>query len=200
MPFIARCIAIAHATARRASSAASIGAPKMTRIASPMNSSIVPSCLPACRAILRRRRPDVVYGGGGFVAGPVVLAAASLRIPAAIAEADAHLGLSNRLALPFAKRVFLAYPLRGGAARVSASSAARSRARARTMPQAEAREIFELPDRSAGAARRRGPRRSALDQRARGRIVRRGRPAILHISGERDFPSLEGGCSAPTTA
>src|SRR5438067_1361859 len=66
-----------------------------------------------CRAILRRRRPDVVFGAGGFVAGPVVLAAASMRIPAALAEADAHLGLANRLALPFAKRVFLAYPLAG---------------------------------------------------------------------------------------
>ena len=32
-------------------------------------------------AILRRRRPDVVLGGGGFVAGPMVLAAATLRIP-----------------------------------------------------------------------------------------------------------------------
>jgi UDP-N-acetylglucosamine--N-acetylmuramyl-(pentapeptide) pyrophosphoryl-undecaprenol N-acetylglucosamine transferase len=38
----------------------------------------------ACRAILRHRRPDVVLGGGGYVAGPMVLAAASLRIPAAL--------------------------------------------------------------------------------------------------------------------
>ena len=35
----------------------------------------------ACRAILRRRRPDVVLGAGGYVAGPMVLAAATLRIP-----------------------------------------------------------------------------------------------------------------------
>ena len=67
----------------------------------------------ACRAILRRRRPDVVFGAGGYVAGPMVLAAATMRIPAALSEADAHLGLANRLALPFAKRVFLAYPLDG---------------------------------------------------------------------------------------
>ena len=31
----------------------------------------------ACREILRRRRPDVVFGGGGYVAGPMVLAAAA---------------------------------------------------------------------------------------------------------------------------
>src|SRR6059036_3925904 len=62
----------------------------------------------ACLRILGRRRPDVVLGGGGYVAGPMVLAAALRRIPAALTEADAHLGLANRLAAPFAERVFLA--------------------------------------------------------------------------------------------
>ena len=32
----------------------------------------------ACRRILARRRPDVVYGGGGYVSGPMVLAAWTL--------------------------------------------------------------------------------------------------------------------------
>ena len=35
----------------------------------------------ACRAILRRRRPDVVFGAGGYVAGPMVLAARTMRDP-----------------------------------------------------------------------------------------------------------------------
>ena len=61
----------------------------------------------------RRRRPDVVLGGGGFVAGPMVLAARLRRIPAALTEADAHLGLANRLAAPFARRLFLAYEIPG---------------------------------------------------------------------------------------
>src|SRR5207248_8432795 len=99
----------------------------------------------ACRAILRRRRPDVVFGGGGYVAGPMVLAAATLRIPAAVAEADAHLGLANRLAAPFASRLFLAFPVdtrwRGKARVVGRPIPERSRA----IPQDEAREIFELP-------------------------------------------------------
>ena len=56
----------------------------------------------ACRAILRRRRPDAVLGAGGFVAGPMVLAARLERIPCALTEADAHLGLANRLAAPLA--------------------------------------------------------------------------------------------------
>src|SRR4051812_27148058 len=74
----------------------------------------------ACTRILAKRRPDVVLGGGGYVAGPMVLAAWLRGIPAALTEADAHLGLANRLALPFAKRLFLAYDIPGmnGKARV----------------------------------------------------------------------------------
>src|SRR5438445_10106339 len=67
----------------------------------------------ACREILARRRPDVVLGGGGYVAGPMVLAAWTRRIPAALTEADSHLGLANRLAAPFAERVFLSFPIDG---------------------------------------------------------------------------------------
>src|SRR5262249_23940268 len=37
----------------------------------------------------------------------------SLGIPAALMEADAHLGLANRLTAPFARRVFLAFPVPG---------------------------------------------------------------------------------------
>src|SRR5581483_9439491 len=65
----------------------------------------------ACLRILDRRRPDAVLGAGGYVAGPMVLAARLRGIPAALTEADAHLGLANRLAAPFAARVFLALPL-----------------------------------------------------------------------------------------
>jgi UDP-N-acetylglucosamine--N-acetylmuramyl-(pentapeptide) pyrophosphoryl-undecaprenol N-acetylglucosamine transferase len=64
----------------------------------------------SCTRILRRVRPDVVFGGG-YVAGPMLAAAAGMRIPAALMEVDAHLGLANRLAAPFARRVFLSFPI-----------------------------------------------------------------------------------------
>jgi UDP-N-acetylglucosamine--N-acetylmuramyl-(pentapeptide) pyrophosphoryl-undecaprenol N-acetylglucosamine transferase len=65
------------------------------------------------RAILRRRGADAVLGGGGYVAGPVGLAAVMRRLPLVLAEADSHLGLSNRLLAPRARRVCLAFPLPG---------------------------------------------------------------------------------------
>jgi UDP-N-acetylglucosamine--N-acetylmuramyl-(pentapeptide) pyrophosphoryl-undecaprenol N-acetylglucosamine transferase len=65
------------------------------------------------RRLLRRLRPSVLVGGGGYVAGTAGLAAASLRIPIVLCEADSHLGISNRLLARFARRVCLAFPLEG---------------------------------------------------------------------------------------
>jgi UDP-N-acetylglucosamine--N-acetylmuramyl-(pentapeptide) pyrophosphoryl-undecaprenol N-acetylglucosamine transferase len=65
------------------------------------------------RALLRRMGADAVVGGGGYVAGPVGLAAATLRLPLVLTEADSHLGMSNRLLARFARRVFLAFPIEG---------------------------------------------------------------------------------------
>jgi UDP-N-acetylglucosamine--N-acetylmuramyl-(pentapeptide) pyrophosphoryl-undecaprenol N-acetylglucosamine transferase len=52
-------------------------------------------------------------GGGGYVAGPVGLAAVTLRIPLVLSEADSHLGLTNRVLARGARRVCLAFPLAG---------------------------------------------------------------------------------------
>jgi len=140
----------------------------------------------ACRRILHRRRPDVVLGGGGFVAGPMVLAAATMRIPAALTEADAHLGLANRLAAPFARRLFVAYPETAGGPRVRVVGRPIP-ARSRPLDQREAREIFELPPAGpvlgifgalAGA--------SALNEFAVETWGKDG-PAVLHQTGVRDF-------------
>ncbi len=69
--------------------------------------------VPRARAILRELRPDAVLGGGGYVAGPVGLAALTLRIPLVLTEADSHLGLANRLLARGARRVCLAFPIAG---------------------------------------------------------------------------------------
>ena len=63
--------------------------------------------------ILGRERPGAVLGGGGYVAGPVGLAAVLRRVPLVLTEADSHLGLTNRLLARFARRVCLAFPIDG---------------------------------------------------------------------------------------
>jgi UDP-N-acetylglucosamine--N-acetylmuramyl-(pentapeptide) pyrophosphoryl-undecaprenol N-acetylglucosamine transferase len=63
------------------------------------------------RRLLRELAPDAVMGGGGYVAGPVGVAAVRERIPLVLTEADSRLGLTNRLLAPFAKRVCLAFPI-----------------------------------------------------------------------------------------
>ncbi len=67
----------------------------------------------AARAILRGRSTSAVLGAGGYVAGPVGLAAVSLRLPLVLCEADSHLGLANRTLAPFARRICLAFPIAG---------------------------------------------------------------------------------------
>jgi UDP-N-acetylglucosamine--N-acetylmuramyl-(pentapeptide) pyrophosphoryl-undecaprenol N-acetylglucosamine transferase len=69
--------------------------------------------VPRSLALLRRLRPDAVMGGGGYVAGPVGVAAVLLRIPLVLTEADSHLGLTNRLLAPFSRRVCLAFAIPG---------------------------------------------------------------------------------------
>lgn len=65
------------------------------------------------RRILRDVAPDAVMGGGGYVAGVGGAAAASLRIPLVLTEADSHLGVSNRLLHRRAARVCLGFPIEG---------------------------------------------------------------------------------------
>jgi UDP-N-acetylglucosamine--N-acetylmuramyl-(pentapeptide) pyrophosphoryl-undecaprenol N-acetylglucosamine transferase len=67
----------------------------------------------AAMRIVRELSPVAVMGGGGYVAGPVGLAAAAGRVPLVLTEADSNLGLANRLLAPLARRVCLAFPLAG---------------------------------------------------------------------------------------
>jgi UDP-N-acetylglucosamine--N-acetylmuramyl-(pentapeptide) pyrophosphoryl-undecaprenol N-acetylglucosamine transferase len=151
----------------------------------------------ACWGILARRRPDVVLGGGGYVAGPMVLAAAVRRIPTALMEADAHLGLANRLAAPFARRVFLAFPVEGRAGRKYRVTGRPIPARSRPAARPDARLLFELPlegkvllvfGGSQGATSL-----NELSITAFGEVGQ----AVLHLSGERDFERLRGRVSRP---
>ncbi len=147
----------------------------------------------ACLRILARRKPDVVLGGGGYVAGPMVLAAWLRHIPAALTEADAHLGLANRLATPFARRVFLAYPGTGAKVRPKMRVVGRPiPTSSQAKPKAESRAALGLPADGpvvvvfGGSLGARTLNELAID--AWGAAG----PVVLHVSGERDYEKLQG--------
>lgn len=150
-----------------------------------------------CLRILRVRRPDVVLGGGGYVAGPMVLAAWLRRTPAALTEADARLGLANRLAAPFARRVFLAYDVPG-------RRGPKYRVVGRPIPVAhrgasrdEGRRLFALPsDRPVVAVFGALAGARSLNELAVTAWGSAG-PAVLHISGQRDYDSLRSRVTRP---
>ena len=151
----------------------------------------------ACDRILARRKPDVVLGGGGYVGGPMVLAAARRRIPCALMEADAHLGLANRLAAPFAKRIFLSFPISGRTGSKYLVTGRPIPARSRPVPRDWARAELELPADGplllvAGGSQ--GAR--ALNELVVESFGSSG-PAVLHLCGETQLDSLRGRVSRP---
>jgi UDP-N-acetylglucosamine--N-acetylmuramyl-(pentapeptide) pyrophosphoryl-undecaprenol N-acetylglucosamine transferase len=175
----------------------STGLPRRPGLALARALAIAARAPAACLAILRRRRPDVVLGGGGYVSGPMVVAAGLSRTPAALLEADAELGLANRLAVPFARRVFLALPIAGLDGAKYSVTGRPVPLRSRAIPEQEARRRFELPadgpvllvlGGSQGARR--------LNELAVARWGDAG-PAVLHLCGDRDFPLLRDRVSRP---
>jgi UDP-N-acetylglucosamine--N-acetylmuramyl-(pentapeptide) pyrophosphoryl-undecaprenol N-acetylglucosamine transferase len=151
----------------------------------------------ACARILERRRPDIVLGGGGYVAGPMMYAAARRKIPTALMEADAHLGLANRLAAPFARRVFLSFPIAGRDGSKYRVTGRPIPARSRPVPQEEARRIFRLPQVGPVLLVFGGSLGSrALNELALEAFSDAG-PAVLHLSGTRDYDELQGHLRRP---
>ncbi len=143
------------------------------------------------RRILKRRQPDVVLGAGSYVAGPMVLAAAIMRIPTALTEADAHLGLANRLAAPFAERVFLSYELDGRGPPKYLVVGRPIPKRSRSLPRAEARRRLGLPSdaKILGVFGARAGAKSLNDFAVE--TWGEGGPVVLHLSGERDHDELQ---------
>ena len=150
----------------------------------------------ACVKILERRKPDVVLGGGGFVAGPMIVAARLKHVPAALMEADAHLGLANRLAAPFARRIFLGYPLDGHTGpkyRVTG----RPVRHAADVDAGEVRRQFGLPAQGPVLLVFGGSQGSlALNELAVESFGSSG-PAVLHLCGERYEHDLRPHVSRP---
>jgi UDP-N-acetylglucosamine--N-acetylmuramyl-(pentapeptide) pyrophosphoryl-undecaprenol N-acetylglucosamine transferase len=140
------------------------------------------------RRVLKELRPAAVMGAGGYVAGPVGLAALLGRVPLVLTEADSHLGLTNRLLAPFARRVCLAFPIEGRSGR-------RYRVTGRPVPEPAtdrraARERFRISSEDTcvlvfgGSQGARSINRAAVEAFAGARFQ------VLHAAGERDLADL----------
>ncbi len=148
------------------------------------------AALPRARRLLAGIAPDAVMGGGGYVAGPVGLAALTMRLPLVLTEADSRLGLTNRMLAPFARRVCLAFPLAG-------RGGGRYRVTGRPIPalggdRRAARERLGIaPEETAvlvfgGSLGARSINLAAFEAFA-GAAFR-----VLHVSGRRDYAELAG--------
>jgi UDP-N-acetylglucosamine--N-acetylmuramyl-(pentapeptide) pyrophosphoryl-undecaprenol N-acetylglucosamine transferase len=95
--------------------------------------ALLPWSMVRAVALVRRARPRAVLGVGGYAGGPLLLAAALLRVHTVILEPNAKPGFTNRRLLPFVRRAACSYeearaffgakgvltgnPVRGGFAR-----------------------------------------------------------------------------------
>ncbi len=140
------------------------------------------------RSLLAELSPHAVMGGGGYVAGPVGLAALARRTPLVLTEADSHLGLTNRMLAPRARAVCLAFPIEG-------RTAPRYRVTGRPLPafvadRAGARERFGIAPGElcvlvfGGSLGARTVNQAALGAFTSGSFH------VLHVCGRRDYQQL----------
>jgi UDP-N-acetylglucosamine--N-acetylmuramyl-(pentapeptide) pyrophosphoryl-undecaprenol N-acetylglucosamine transferase len=139
--------------------------------------------------LLGELAPDAVLGAGGYVAGPVGLAAVLRRVPLVLMEADSHLGLTNRLLAPFARRVCLSFPIAGRTGR-------RYRVTGRPVPvpatdRQAARERFAIQPSETCVLVFGGSQGAWSINRAAVEAFAGARFRVLHAAGERDLAQLQ---------
>lgn len=156
--------------------------------------ALASACL-ASRAILARRRPDVVIGFGGFASFPGALMAVARGIKLAIHDSNAVAGLANRVLAHGADRILLGFPgaMRGRHAKITTWTGNPLRA-----------SIASLPPPDERFAGREGPLRllvvggslgaQGLNARvpaALATLPPARRPVVVHQSGAKHLAALE---------
>ncbi len=137
--------------------------------------------------VMRRERPSVVLGMGGYVAGPAGIAAWLLRRPLVIHEQNATPGLTNKLLVPLARYVLtgLDAPLAAGSKKRFVGNPVRAEIAALPTPSQryggrEGRPRLLVIGGSLGAR--------TLNQRlpeALAKLAEAERPEVLHQAGTR---------------
>lgn len=68
------------------------------------------SSIAKATALVRRFKPQVVVGVGGYASGPLVFAATRQTIPALLQEQNGYAGLTNKLLAKYVQKICVAYP------------------------------------------------------------------------------------------
>ncbi len=141
------------------------------------------------RRVVRQVRPAAILGAGGYVAGPVGLSAVISRTALVLSEADSHLGLTNRLLAPFARRVCLAFPIEG-------REGNRYIVTGRPVPRPAtdwraARARFGIGARESCVLVFGGSQGARSINQAAVKAFAGARFRVLHAAGERDLPELQ---------
>ena len=155
-----------------------------------------------CRQILRRIRPDVIVGMGGYVTLPGGVMARLLGIPLVLVNADAALLLSTKLLMPCADRVLLGLPIADATTDHSATANAVS-AKIQVTGNPIRTEICQLPEPASRFAGRTGPLRLLVVGGSLGAMVlnrtvpaalalipEEQRPVVTHQSGKQHMAAL----------
>jgi UDP-N-acetylglucosamine--N-acetylmuramyl-(pentapeptide) pyrophosphoryl-undecaprenol N-acetylglucosamine transferase len=146
-------------------------------------------------AVLRRVRPDVVVGLGGYISFPAGLMAALLGKPLVLHEQNSVAGMANKILALVARRVFTAFPNV-----LSRGQWVGNPLRAEFLVQAEPAVRFEG---------RTGPLQvlvvgGSLGARALNTVVPQAmaliaedqRPVVIHQSGEQQLDALHARCTS----
>ncbi|WP_317201259.1 undecaprenyldiphospho-muramoylpentapeptide beta-N-acetylglucosaminyltransferase [Janthinobacterium sp.] len=149
----------------------------------------------ACLRFMRRRKPDVVLGMGGYVTVPGGLMARLCGVPLVLVNADAALLLSNKALVPLARRVCFGFPADFGAAA----------GKAVVTGNPVRREILDMAGPEPRFEGRQGPLRilvvggslgaKALNDAlapALALLAPEARPIVTHQSGKKNIEALRG--------
>lgn len=145
--------------------------------------------------LLRNFRPDLVLGVGGYVTGPVLLAARLLGITACIHEQNSVPGLANRLLGRFVDRIFLSLPDRGNFFPAAKTRLVGNPLRRELVAAAQQDEVRrEVPGLLVLGGSQGAHRVNLLMQEAAGLLVAEGLEFdIMHQTGERDYAMISAG-------
>ncbi|RJG09442.1 undecaprenyldiphospho-muramoylpentapeptide beta-N-acetylglucosaminyltransferase [Massilia cavernae] len=146
-----------------------------------------------CMGIVRRRKPDVVLGMGGYVTVPGGLMARCAGVPLALVNADAALLLSNKTLAPVAQKVLFGFPADFG----------RAAAKAIVTGNPVRREILDMPSPETRFGARTGVLRVLVVGGSLGAKVLNdsvpaalamlpadARPVVTHQSGKKNIDAL----------